>query len=101
MECAIFHGILILVAMFPFFFVLSKFEFYKSGEFSLEKRQLHQTMYFLEFFSSKEFSKRAKTLPPNKSLPPQKSVPQGKRHLVLIHDKGKGIIIYYCMGTLR
>jgi hypothetical protein len=34
---------------------------------------------FSGVFFSKKFSKRAKTLPPNKSLPPQKSVPQGKK----------------------
>jgi hypothetical protein len=102
MECVIFHEILILMAMFPFFFFFLFFQslyFTKVANSHWEKDDYTEQCVFWSFFL-KTFSKRAKTLPPNKSLPPQKSVPQGKRHLVLIYDKGKGIIIYYCMGTL-
>jgi hypothetical protein len=80
MECAIFHEILILVAMFPFFFLFffQSLNFTKVANSHWEKDNYTEQCVFWSFFS-KKFSKRAKTWPPNKSLPAQKSVPHGKR----------------------
>lgn len=95
MECAIFHEILILVAMFPFvFFFFQSLNFTKVANSHWEKDNHTEQCVFWSFFSQKFSQKEQKLCHQINHCPHKNQCLKVKRHLVLIYDKGKGIIIY-------